>query len=87
MRALALCLLLSGCATTPELTILVGPRWSEGRQDVAATFMLVQKAGKHAVLGGVHQSEPSRGKPFDSREEETSDMLGVGVRVGGNPRD
>jgi starvation-inducible outer membrane lipoprotein len=87
VRALALCLLLAGCSTTPELTVLVGPRWSEGKQDVAATFMVIQKVGKHAVLGGVHQSEPSRGKPFDSREEETGDMAGVGVRFGGKPRD
>ena len=86
MKSLALvaACLLAGCATTPELTVLWGPRRYEGHRDTAVTFMLLQKIGKHTVVGCTHQSEPQHGRPFNSESEQTFDSCGLGARFGGN---
>lgn len=83
--ALLAVLLLAGCATVPELTVIVGPRrQNTGEQDVAASFMLVQRIGRRAVVGCLHQSEPSHGAPFNGDDESTFDSCGFGARWGGN---
>lgn len=87
LRVSAVALALSGCATQPEITLLVGPRrQNNGAHDTAATIMLIQKVGKHAVTGCVHQSEPKHGRPFNDEPEETDDTCGLGGRWGGNAR-
>jgi hypothetical protein len=85
MRALLLTpLLLAGCATTPEVTTLLGPRYlNNGDQDVALTIMLIQRFGQHGVTGCVHTSEPTHGGPFRNDPEDTSDTCGLGLRWGG----
>jgi len=85
MKALALALLLTGCATTPELTILAGKRRVESERDFAVTILLLQKFGKneHGVAGCAHQSEPGNGAPVNHDPEETSDLCGLGFRFGG----
>lgn len=83
MRIALLALLLTGCAHQPELTVLFGPSVSEGRNEIAAHAMLVQRFGKHGVVGYSHHSELFNGQPFDDDEELTGDMVGVGFRVGG----
>jgi hypothetical protein len=80
---LAALAVLSGCAYTPELTVIAGPRWSEGERDTAVTFMLVQRHGEHIVSGCAHNSLPSRGAPFNDEYEVTFDHCGPGVRFGG----
>ena len=79
-------LLLAGCASSPEFTAIIGPRWSEGSRDTAATFMLMQRYGKHGISGCVHNSLPSRGAPFNREPEVTFDHCGTGFRVGGQTR-
>ncbi len=86
MRVALLCILLCGCSHQPELTLLLGPRSSEGQEDVALTGMLIQRFGKHGAAGCVHQSEPTRGQPFDERREETFDTCGLGLRFGGKQK-
>jgi hypothetical protein len=83
---MAAMLLLSGCAFQPELTVIAGPRRSEGRDDTALTFMLLQRVGQHGITGCVHQSEGQHGRPFNSEPEETFDTCGFGGRWGGKPR-
>ncbi len=63
-----------------------GPRRHEGHRDTAATFMLLQRIGKHAVGGCIHQSEVQHGQPFNGEDEETFDSCGFGARWGGKER-
>lgn len=80
----ALAALLSGCATSPEVTALLGPRkLNNGDQDVALTILLIQKFGLHGVTGCIHTSEPTHGGPFRDDPEDTSDTCGLGLRFGG----
>ncbi len=84
MRLLPLCLLLAGCSTTPELTLLAGPRrMNNGERDFAVSILLLQGFGKHGVTGCMHQSEPSNGQPFNDDDELTFDTCGAGLRWGG----
>jgi hypothetical protein len=82
---LASCLL-AGCSHSPELTVLWGPRRYEGHEDTAITFMLLQRIGKHTVVGCTHQSEPQHGRPLNDDAEETFDSCGLGARFGGKPK-
>lgn len=79
--------LLSSCAYTPEVTVMVGPRRinSTGDPDFAATIAVMQLFGErgHGVVGCVHQSEPQHGTPFNDDAEETFDTCGAGARWGG----
>ena len=85
MKALLPLLLLAGCASTPEITLLAGKRRIESERDFAVTILVLQKFGKegHGVAGCVHQSEPANGWPHDDEPEETSDQCGLGMRFGG----
>lgn len=83
----ALCgFLLCACSTTPELTVIVGPSVSEGRNEIGAHAMLIQRFGKHGVWGYSHHSELFNGKPFSDDEEISGDLAGVGFRFGGRDR-
>lgn len=81
MRLAVLSLLLSGCSA--EVTLLVGPRFSEGDRELGATLMVLQPYGKRGISGCLHNSLPSRGEPFNDRPEFTFDHCGTGVRWGG----
>jgi hypothetical protein len=78
--------LLAGCTHTPELTVMWGPRRSEGHHDTALTLMLMQRIGKHGIGGCIHQSEPQHGAPVNNDEETTFDSCGLGARWGGKPK-
>jgi hypothetical protein len=81
--ALLAVLLLAGCATAPEVTLIAGPRWIDEQPDVAVTIMLMQRYGKHGIGGCVHQSEPQHGPPFNGEDEQVFDSCGAGWRWGG----
>lgn len=85
LAAVLFCVLLCGCAHTPELTILAGKRRAESERDFAVTILLLQKFGKngHGVGGCGHTSEPGNGEPFNRDPEETADLCGLGARWGG----
>lgn len=79
MRALALCLLLTGCAHT-EVQFLAGPRVSEGDTEIAATISVLRKVGNHGRCGWVHNSEVFHGRPLNDDDELTFDHLACGWR-------
>lgn len=85
---LAATLLLSGCAYSPELTLLLGQKRIEGDVEVGVTATVLQRFGErgHGVCGLAHASDPQHGKPFNDDEEITFDLKGCGGRWGGNPR-
>lgn len=82
-------LLLSGCAYSPEVTFLFGPKRIEGDvQDLGASITVIQRFGEkgRAVCGWDHLSDPLHGPPFNGEAEVTGDLGGCGFRVGGNRR-
>ena len=95
MKLIVLCLILTGCAYTPELTVFAGPRQvriphptgnpSIELEDLSLTVLLIQKYGKkgHGVVGCVHSSAPDRGRPFNDRDDIQLDSCGLGARWGG----
>lgn len=88
MKIATLCLavLLAGCAHSPELTVLVGPKRIEDDAQVGLTLMLTQRFGEHGACGYAHGSDPSHGKPFNDQEEITFDSVGCGARFGGKKK-
>lgn len=85
-RAVALALLLTGCAYSPELTVLVGPKRIEDNVEASVTLLLIQRFGEHGACGYGHSSEPSHGYPFNDEPEMVFDGAGCGVRWGGKKR-
>lgn len=79
-------LVLAGCATSPEVTVLLGPKRVEDSSTVGATFMFIQRFGKHGACGYVHSSDPAAGPPFNGEHEFTLDTGGCGVRFGGKTK-
>jgi hypothetical protein len=79
---------LEGCATQPEVLFLAGPRrQNSGEQDIAALILFMQRVGKHGACAYAHGSEPGRGPPVNSREEQTFDQFpACGWTWGGKPR-
>lgn len=86
MRLVALALLLCGCAHPPQVTAIVGPRWSEGERELALTLMILQPFGEHGVGGCAHNSIIDKGEPFNDRPETVTDHCGVGGQWGGGGR-
>lgn len=88
LSAALLSVLLTGCAHTPQVTFLLGPRQSEGVKEMAATIMVLQPFGEngHGVCGEVHNSEPANGKPANHDDEITFDQLACGFQWGGRER-
>jgi hypothetical protein len=82
MRAALLALLLTGCAST-EATLLVGPRSNGEYTEIAANLSVVRKFSGRKVCAFIHESEVRNGRPFNGREEQTSDFVGCGLRFGG----
>ena len=74
----------TGCTHT-EVTVLFGPRTSEGETDLALTFQVLQQIGESRVrCGYAHSSAIDKGEPFHpEREEITFDHLGCGLKWGG----
>lgn len=79
MVRLAAILLLTACTHTPEVTIMLGVRTVDGRQDPGAYISLIQKFGKIGVCGGTHTSDPTIYGPPDT----SINFAGCGVRFGG----
>lgn len=83
-------LLLAGCATSPEVTLLMGPRIDNQLNDTefGATLIILQQIGQSRVrCGAVHSSTVENGKPFHpDRREATFDHAACGLRFGGNAR-
>lgn len=81
-------LLLSGCAYSPELTVLAGPKRIEGDVEAGLTLMLIQRFGErgHGACGWVHGSDIGHGVPFNDKPEYVFDSPGCGARWGGRKR-
>ncbi len=84
--ALGLAIVLSGCAYSPELTVLAGPKRVEGDADFGLTLMLLQRFGEHGACGVTHGSDVAHGEPFNDRTEMVFDSAGCGLRYGGKKR-
>lgn len=86
----ALCgLFVAGCQTTPEVTLLFGPRATNQSSDVdfGATLLILQRIGESRTYCGYsHTSEPFRGRSFNDKPEQTQDSLLCGPRWGGRDR-
>lgn len=83
-------LLCAGCATTPEVTLLMGPRVDNQQDttDFGVTVMILQQIGNSRFrCGHVHSSTLENGPPWrGERFEVTVDGSGCGPRWGGKPR-
>jgi hypothetical protein len=82
--ALLLAVWLGGCAYSPELTVLLGPkRIEDDTQNLGFTMALIQRFGDHGACGYAHGSDPEHGPPFNDESEFTFDSAGCGGRWGG----
>lgn len=81
-------LLLTACAYTPQVTVLLGPRDAEQDTELAGTLMVLQPFGprRHGVCGYAHSSEVRNGHPFNRNEEITFDQAACGWQWGGRDR-
>jgi hypothetical protein len=89
MRLLLCALLLTGCATTPEVSFQLGERRTSLNSDHVPAVVIELRTyfGPHAFCSWVHNSEPQNGRPFNDREEITFDQPGCGAKWGGKPWD
>lgn len=83
---LLVALAVAGCATTPEVSLLLGPRYSEGLTEFSATIQVRQKVGKRWECAYTHNSVVNKGPPFNGDEEITSEHPACGPTWGGRDR-
>lgn len=85
-KLLSLCILISGCATTPEFSWSLGPRESDDGHHMAVQFELRQQIGDRAFCALLHNSEPQNGAPFNDNYETTFNQIACGMKWGGKAR-
>jgi len=66
---------------------MFGPRWNGYTTEFAGTFEIARRLPGRAICSYRHESEVFNGEPFHpERSEQTSDMLGCGIRWDGKEK-